>query len=392
MKKMMNRSFYCGPFGITAWSLSQLKRVNVPASSWFSGNNVFYAYRARTAIAYLPELLEIKVGDEVLMPAYNCGSEIDSFLKLGISVVFFRIDASGRIDVEDIKHKLSGKTKAVYVTHYFGFPQDLTDLQALCKQRGLFLIEDCALSLFSSDNNRKLGYLGDVAVASFPKTLPLPDGGALIVNNQALWSKTWALKQPPVFLVYRRLLPLIKASVLRYLSRKPCYHSIFYWLSDLLEAGKTGGHSNLAEKWKVMPEGYYYKSALDNRRMSFLSKRMLDRIDYTQVVEKRRTNYQRLLSMFSDNPNVMPMFRALPPGVCPLVFPVIVQDRENINIELNKQHIHAIPWWAGYHRDLSWNGFEEARFLKDHVLALPIHQDLTEDEVDFIGNRFLAAI
>ncbi len=389
---MINRSFFCGPFGITAWSLSQLKGVGIPASSWFSEKNVFYVYRARTAISYLPELLEIRVGDEVLMPAYNCGSEIDSFLKLGISVVFFRIDASGKIDVEDIKHKVSGKSKAVYVTHYFGFPQDLADLQAVCKQHGLFLIEDCALSLFSSDNNRKLGSSGDVAVMSFPKTLPLLDGGALIINNQTLRSKTWALIKPPVFSDYRRLLPLIKASVLRYLSRKPFFHPVFRWISGLLEAKKSVDQSNLAEKWKVMPESYYYKSELDNRRMSLLSKRMLGRIDYAQVVETRRKNYQRLLSMFSENPNVMPMFRMLPPGVCPLVFPVIVEDREKVCIALNKQHIHAMPWWAGYHRDLSWNGFEEARFLKDHVVALPIHQDLTEDEIHFIGNRFLAAI
>lgn len=389
---MINRSFFCGPFGITAWPIFQLKKVKSSASTWFSEEMVFYVHRARTAISHLPDLLEIKAGDEVLMPAYNCGSEIDSFLKLGILVVFFRIDASGKIDIEDIKRKVSGKSKAVYVTHYFGFPQDLADLQALCKQRGLFLIEDCALSLFSSDDNRKLGYLGDVAVASFPKTLPLLDGGALIVNNQTLRSKTWALMKAPVFPVYRRLLPLIKASVLRYLSRKPFCHPIFCWISGLLEAKKSGVHSNLAEKWKVMPESYYYKSELDNRRMSFLSKRMLDRFDYTQVVETRRKNYLRLLSMFSDNPNVMPLFRVLPPGVCPLFFPVIVQDREKICIELNKQHIYAMPWWAGYHRDLSWNGFEEARFLKDHVVALPIHQDLTDDEVNFIGNRFLAAI
>lgn len=389
---MINRSFFCGPFGITAWPLSRLKAVKNPASSWFPEETVSYVHRARTAISRLPELLAIKAGDEVLMPAYNCGSEIDSFLKLGITVVLFRIDTAGKIDVTDIMRKVSGKTKAVYMTHYFGFPQDLTNLLALCKQRDLFLIEDCALSLFSSDDNRKLGYLGDVAVASFPKTLPLPDGGALIVNNQTLRLKTWALIKAPVFPVFRHLLPLIKSSVLRYLSRKPLYHPIFSWISGLLDAGKSGGPSNLAEKWKVMPESYYYKPELDNRRMSFLSKRMLDRIDYSQVVEKRRKNYQRLLSMFSDNPNVMPMFRALPPGVCPLVFPVIVQDREKICIELNKQHIHAIPWWAGYHRDLSWNGFEDARFLKDHVVALPIHQDLTEDEVSFIGNRFLAAI
>ena len=141
-----------------------------------------------------------------------------------------------------------------------------------------------------------------------------------------------------------------------------------------------------------MPLSYYYKPELDNRRMSFLSKWMYDRIDYSQIVEKRRKNYQRLLSMFSDKSNVTPMFRELPPGVCPLSFPVIVQDREKICTELNNMHIHAIPWWAGYHRDLSWNGFEDARFLKDHVLTLPIHQDLTEDEVNYIGSRFLAVI
>lgn len=392
MTDLVKNLVFCGPLGLRLRTLFQSEKYKASAKSWFSEKNIFYVHRARTAISRLPELLEIKAGDEVLMPAYNCGSEIDSFLKLGISVVFFRIDAAGKIDVEDIMRRVSEKTKAVYMTHYFGFPQDLTDLLALCKPRGLFLIEDCALSLFSSDDNRKLGYLGDVAVVSFPKTLPLPDGGALIVNNQTLRLKTWSLIKAPVFPVSRHLLPLIKSSVLRYLSRKPFCHPIFCWISGLLEAGKSGGQSNLAEKWKVMPESYYYKPELDNRRMSFLSKRMLDRIDYSQVVEKRRKNYQRLLSMFSDNPKVMPMFRALPPGVCPLVFPVIVQDREKICTELNKQHIHAIPWWAGYHRDLSWNGFEDARFLKDHVLALPIHQDLTEDEVNFIGNRFLAAI
>lgn len=392
MASTNNRQLYAGPFGISVRPVLQLGKAKDQASTWFSGGRVFFVHRARTAIAHLPELLEMKAGDEVLMPAYNCGSEIDSFLKLGISIKFYLVDVTGKIDVEDIVRKVSDKTLAIYVTHYFGFPQNLTKLQDFCRQRGLFLIEDCALSLFSSDGNRKLGSFGDVSVASFPKTLPVPDGGALIVNNQALGMKPWVLKKAPVLLVFRHVLPHIKSSILRYLSRKCWLNPLFRCLSRLFEARKSNGQSHLAEKWKIMPESYYYKPELDNRSMSLISRWLLGRIDFSMVIEKRRNNYQRLLSLVLSNSKVAPMFKELPPGICPLVFPVIVQDRDRICSELNKQHIHAIPWWAGYHRDLSWNGFDEARFLKDHVLALPIHQDLTEEEINYIGNRFLAAI
>ena len=52
--------------------------------------------------------------------------------------------------------------------------------------------------------------------------------------------------------------------------------------------------------------------------------------------------------------------------------------------ELNMRGIAAIAWWAGYHRALCWEEFTEARFLKDRVIVLPIHQGLDQLHIQYI--------
>ncbi len=74
-------------------------------------------------------------------------------------------------------------------------------------------------------------------------------------------------------------------------------------------------------------------------------------------------------------PAIRPLFHGLPAGVCPLYFPVLVTDRPRWLAALHARGVPAIGWWAGYHRQLPWADFAEARHLKDHLLALPVDQD-----------------
>lgn len=361
--------------------------------SWFQNDRIYYVHRARTAIRHLPQLLRSAPGDEILMPAYNCGTEVDPLLHAAVSVVLYRVDQSGRIDVADIRRRVKKKTKAVYVTHYFGFPQSLTELKQFCREKNLYLIEDCALSLFSSDGATRLGTMGDASVVSFAKTLPVPDGGALVVNNPDLELGQWRLRAPKAGTVLNKILPLIKSAVLRSLSNGTARHPLYDLLLGLRASwtAGSGNHAHAPQDWQKMPEDYYYSSEITNRAMSSVTKRAIGRFDFKAITEKRRANFKRFLEILPANGKILPLFGNLPPGVCPLHFPVVITERNRVCAKLNEKSIDAIPWWAGYHRELSWKEFDEARFLKDSLLALPIHQDLDENDVEFIADNLLAA-
>lgn len=359
--------------------------------SWFQSGRVYYLHKARTGIAHLSELLRLDVGDEILMPSYNCGTEVDPFLRKGLSVVLYRVDKLSRIDVADLQDRVTKKTKCIYVTHYFGFPQSLGALKQFCRERGLYLIEDCALSLFSADGTTKLGTLGDVAVFSFPKSLPVPDGGALVVNNSRLEVAEWRVGAPKTITILKGMLPLLKAAALRGLSRRGLLTPVYGLAVRLQRALRLSLKSSAPDGWSKLPESYYYSPEMTDRKMSLLTRRVLSRFDFMAIIEKRRANFQRYVEIFSGYNKITPLFVKLPSGVCPLHFPILVQRRNQVYADLNEKGIDAIPWWAGYHRELSWKKFDEARFLKDSVLALPIHQDLDEGDMEFVAENLLAA-
>jgi dTDP-4-amino-4,6-dideoxygalactose transaminase len=64
---------------------------------------------------------------------------------------------------------------------------------------------------------------------------------------------------------------------------------------------------------------------------------------------------------------------------------VVVENREAASIRLNEMGIMAVQWWAGFHREFDWAEFPEAKYLKEHVLAIPVHQQLTKQNIDHIS-------
>src|SRR5690606_29771179 len=93
---------------------------------------------------------------------------------------FYRVQPDLRVDVADLAARMDRNVRAVLVTHYFGVPQDLKPVRALCEQHGAALIEDCAHALFSRAGPSPVGADGDFAVYSLRKSLALPHGGALV--------------------------------------------------------------------------------------------------------------------------------------------------------------------------------------------------------------------
>src|SRR5664280_2628578 len=144
---------FCGSQGIP-FRLVLGRHTEENVQTFFNDQRVIYVHKGRSAIRLGCELLGLTAGDGVLAPAYNCGSEVDVLLGSGLSVTLFRVDKSCSVDLQDIKRRITKKTRAIYLTHYFGFPSPATEVRKICDDYGLHLIEDCALSLFSRDKDQ----------------------------------------------------------------------------------------------------------------------------------------------------------------------------------------------------------------------------------------------
>ena len=357
----------------------------LPVWPQFSGRHVVFCHMARIGIAALCHHWRIGTGDEILAPAYNCGTELDALRHSGARVGFYRVDEHAQIYLDDLFARVTGRTRMVYVIHYFGWPQELAELASWCRGRDIKLVEDCALSLFSCTHATPIGMDGDAAVFSFPKTLPVPDGGALVLR-QLQGALPRPLQRPPARQIGRRAAGLARN-----------------WLVGRLAAAGRSERDRTtatgAERWAPsdqlmglrpdMPANYYFSPQSADRGMSRITASLLRQTDAAKIVERRRRNYLRLQELLGAGEGIRPLYGSLPEGVCPLAYPLLVANRRQWVAHLRDRGIIAIPWWEGHHRLFSWDEFAEAHDLKMRVLALPIHQDLDEKAMDYIAANLL---
>jgi dTDP-4-amino-4,6-dideoxygalactose transaminase len=376
---------FCGQAGLNVKSVLGHSETN-SFFNWFAGSQIYYTYKARTAISYVCKLLGLNNDSEILVPSYNCGSEIDPIHKSGTHLIVYRIDKNCVIDLDDAQLKVNKKTKALYVIHYFGFPQPLEELKLFCERNRLYLLEDCALSLFSCSGNLKLGTIGDVSFFSFPKTLPVPDGGALIINNSTLLHLTWKLTPPKYSNIITHLLLLMKSGILEW---SPHITHLYSFLRTIYKKSIIQDKVN-DNLFPDIPKDYYFDTDMENKAMSIITQHLLDRFNFESIIMQRCDNYKTYL-MFFNSPcsNIKPIYPVLPKGVCPLYFPIIVPERDRVCATLNDMLIGAIPWWSGYHKGLSWEKYPDACYLKNNLIALPIHQNLDEGNIIYIAETLL---
>ena len=136
-----------------------------------------------------------------------------------------------------------------------------------------------------------------------------------------------------------------------------------------------------------MPSHYYFDQIYQNWSISSQSVRILQQYDPQEIIKRRRENYLQLYRLIKDIPGCEPLYDKLADSECPLYFPMIVSERSYWVKCLKEFGIIAFSSWMGYHRAMSWVKFPEAKFLKDNLLQLPIHQDLDSRHMQFIADK-----
>lgn len=141
--------------------------------------------------------LGIGPGDEVIVPTFTYISSVNSIAYTGASPVFVDSDpAHWQMSIEDVKRKITPKTKAIMAVHLYGLTCEISELKKIANDNNLFLIEDTAEALGSEYENKKAGTYGDIATFSFfgNKTLTTGEGGMVITNDINLHEKSVRIK------------------------------------------------------------------------------------------------------------------------------------------------------------------------------------------------------
>jgi dTDP-4-amino-4,6-dideoxygalactose transaminase len=132
-------------------------------------------------------LLEIKPGENVIVPSFTFVSTALAFAREGAELRFADIEADTLgLDPDSVQDLIDGQTRAVVPVHYGGIGMRIEQLQALCRPLGVCIIEDNAHGLFGSVGHCPLGSFGRFSTLSFHETknFSCGEGGALIINDQ----------------------------------------------------------------------------------------------------------------------------------------------------------------------------------------------------------------
>ena len=144
--------------------------------------------QGRSGIFFALKILGIKKGDEVIVQSFTCRTAINPLLQIGAKVKLVDIDESFNMSVENVRKEITDKTRAIIATHLFGLPCNVEELAEIAKDSGCYLIEDSCQCLGASLNGKRTGSFGDIGIFSFnvDKPMPLGDGGMVTVNNEEL--------------------------------------------------------------------------------------------------------------------------------------------------------------------------------------------------------------
>jgi dTDP-4-amino-4,6-dideoxygalactose transaminase len=128
----------------------------------------------------------LKPGDEVIVPSYTFSSTANAILLAGAKPVFADIQEDTlNIDPEDIRKKITPRTKAIYPVHYAGISCEMKEIMEIAEENNLKVVEDAAQGVNARYRNKYLGTIGDFGCYSFHETknYVCGEGGALLINT-----------------------------------------------------------------------------------------------------------------------------------------------------------------------------------------------------------------
>ena len=312
----------------------------------------------------------VKKGDEVITTPMTFASTINSIIMAGAKPILadIRLDTFN-IDVEEIKKKITKKTKAILIVHLGGLPCDMTEILRLVKKYKLKLIEDCAHAIEGKYKNKHLGNFGDTGCFSFytTKNLTTGEGGMIICNNKSIYKK-------------------IRVARLHGLSKDA-------WKRYLPESVNT---QNKFEHYDVTEVGMKYNmidinSAMGIIQLKKLNKNWLIRKYFYNFYKKKLKNLPIKFQKINFK-NIKHSYH---------LFYVVIdklktkRKRDELVMYLRKNKIgcginyRSVTDMSVFRKKFGWNDktCKNSKYVGDNTLSLPLYPSLKKKEAEYICEK-----
>lgn len=317
-------------------------------------NNCTAALRSSLA------MLGVGQGDEVISTPFTFIATNTAILEQGAKPVFADIKYEDlNLDPKSIEKKITNRTKAIIVVHYGGNPADLDEIRGIGKKYRIPIIEDAAHSLGSMYKGKYIGATGDIVCFSLQvvKIINSGDGGLIATSNKEYYEK---LKK-------------------------------IIWYGIDRDEKKTNLLDPLPEGFRGDTLGFKYNM---NDITATLAGVGVDHFD--EAVKKRRIIGEMYRKELSGYPKIklMKYYDDRVPNY--QIFPIHVEDRVkfakylrkyNIRLNINNRRNDIYPMFGGFRKDLPVTALADA-----DVVLLPIHGNLTDEDVSYIIKKIKTAV
>jgi len=183
----------------TGWISSEgpaVKEFEVKMASKCARRHAIACANGTAALDIAVKALRLGEGDEVILPSFCIVSVITQVVRGGSVPVLVDSDDTFNMDVKQILQKVTSKTKAIICVHTYHFPVDMEPVLALCKERGIKLIEDAAEMIGQTCLGRPCGSFGDISTMSFypNKHITTGEGGMVLCDDPELAERCQQLR------------------------------------------------------------------------------------------------------------------------------------------------------------------------------------------------------
>lgn len=293
-------------------------------------------------------------GDEVITTPITFAASSNCVLYCGGTPVFADINRiTYNIDPEDIRRKITDKTKAIIPVHFTGQPCEMDEIHAIAKEHGLTVIEDGAHALGADYKGKKIGSISDMTIFSFHpvKHITTGEGGMIMTNDEKL---------------YERLVLFRSHGITRN--------------EDLMTKNEGGWY------YEQLDLGFNYRITDIQCALGLSQLKKLDRF-----IARRKELVIRYNEAFTDVADI----------VCPVqkdgcnsswhLYVIQVPNRKEVYDKLKEAGIHVnvhyIPVYKHpYYKDRGYKGVccLNAEELYAHMISLPLYPDLSNEEQDYV--------
>tara|TARA_B100001123_G_scaffold436933_1_gene568214 strand:+ start:1950 stop:3056 length:1107 start_codon:yes stop_codon:yes gene_type:complete len=186
----------------SGWISSQgpfVKKFEKMFADYIGVKYAISCFSGTSALMLLSPTFNLQKDDEIITQSMTFSAVGFAMKQSGVKIVF--ADCSKNkftLSPEDVKKKITNKTKIINPTHLYGRPAEMDELKEICDKKNIFLVEDCCQAVGADYKNKKVGSIGHFNFFSFHnKLIASGEGGMITTNDRALAERFDNLKNPP---------------------------------------------------------------------------------------------------------------------------------------------------------------------------------------------------